>query len=170
MIDKVTIVRVYNNYLKEISEGEGERIPVNFKKLIEFIDSKCEDDELGYTIKVDAIYQTIKTIKKRNVILRSVTENWNKNGIKDVKRLISLVCESHDKLGTDESYKVNLYKLFKTIKDEKDTCSQLYMLLCHMDSIDGKKFYAHKSSEAIDLILAKSDEEINAILKKHYND
>ena len=39
MIDKVTIVKVYNNYLKEISEGEGERIPVNFKKLIEFIDS-----------------------------------------------------------------------------------------------------------------------------------
>lgn len=140
MRDKLTVVQTYKRYLDKINGCEPAEVPTNFGKMMDFIYKEIEENELWAALSEDCVYQTLKVIKRKDIRLKGLSEDWDTTAIEEVWRLQGKADE-YWKEGDSNSYKITFCKLRTLIGEVEDNALKLYLYLINFGSNDGKDFY-----------------------------
>ena len=168
MITKLTLVQQYSKYLDAISKDNGKQIPTYFKKFTSFLRKNCEDKELQVLLELDSIGKTLVQVKKKDIRLKELAENWSRTSIEEFYRILKILNQLvRSDEGNTDTYRVNFGKLVALLNKQKDPCVILYMYLCHSNSIDGERLYTNKDDREMvrRLMGASTEEEIDNLLQ-----
>ena len=156
-MDSKTIVETYKRYLNTFKDKDSDLFD-NYGRITDFIDTKCESEELRSLLYQHCIGKNLKEIRKRNIKIKDYsTDGWStvvtSNGYQLLKNI-----RTAEREGDYEAYKLNLYSFFKLADNQKPHL-QLYLYLCYADRI-GESLFAVPMEEIEEVANEQSEEEI----------
>lgn len=160
--NKTTVLQVYKRYLSKINGWEPAEVPTNFGKMMDFLYNELDfskEDELKLwgMLSRDCVYQTLKVVKRKNIRLKELSEDWNANTVQEVWRLQGIV-DNYDEIGDTNSYTLAFRKLWTIIDSEEDMALKLYLHLSHQErSNNGSNFYKRDTSKVREMLAQVSD-------------
>lgn len=130
------ILKTYQRYLQTINDATNCDLFNNYKKMKDFMQTNCTDNELWFNLKRHSIGRNIKEIEKRGFKIRDVcTSGWNASITKESYRLLRKIKE-HENDGDMSTYTINFRK-FVELADKQNPYLELYLWYC-FDKIDNK--------------------------------
>lgn len=140
-----TILDTYKRYLHTLNCSDAELF-TNYKKITDFINDNCEDDELRIALYFGCIGKNLREIRKRNLrIIDCSNGDWNSDAVKQGYRLIDNI-KKYDLYVEPDAYKVNSYRFWELALAQCPYV-QLFLFLCFADRLDYHKLFAVSMKE-----------------------
>jgi hypothetical protein len=140
-----TILDTYKRYLRTLNCSDAELFS-NFKKITDFINDNCEDDELSTALYFGCIGKNLNEIRKRNLrIIDFSNGDWDSEAVKQGYRLIDNI-KKYDLFIDPDAYKVNSYRFWELALAQSPYL-QLFLCLCFADRLGLHRLFAVSMKE-----------------------
>jgi len=140
-----TILDTYKRYLRTLNCSDA-GLFINYKRITDFINENCEDDELWKALYFGCIGKNLREIRKRNLrIIDCSNGYWNSDAVKKAYRLIDNI-KKYDLYIEPDAYKVNSYRFWE-LAIAQSPYVQLFLFLCFADRLDYHKLFAVSMKE-----------------------
>ena len=161
MKTNLELVGAYKRYVASLKEKRVDVIK-NFDAMYKFIDQNSEG-EIYQVLMFDCIGKTLRTVKDKGIRLKDDALDWNADAVERCFEILDNIKKAKSAWDWD-TYKINLYYLFKLAQTEESPHTRLYIYMKHQASSDGANLYKSNKDIVKDLFLAKTNEEIDEIL------
>lgn len=166
MRTRLEIVKAYGRYLESLKK-QNSNVVAEFDKMYKYIINEVEkvDEKLWRTMCIDCPNKALQVAMQRKLRFKENGYDWNQYAVDKCFKLIDNINKA-DETNDLDTYKINLYKLFKLLREDEAPNVILYMWYTYKKTDSGKVLLKSENEKVRKLLNASTEEEIEDILKE----